>query len=70
MMEKFKEQVGKMEGNFDSSWGCDIKLNNLFFEYEKHVLSDHLLSLNHKKEGVIRMSSTNEEMKVSEHEAS
>ena len=46
-MEKFKEQVGKMEGNFDSSWGCDTKLNNLFFDYEKNVLSDHLLSLNH-----------------------
>lgn len=67
-MEKFKEQVGKMEGNFDSSWGCDTKLNNLFFDYEKNVLSDHLLSLNHQKQGLVG-GNFHEESKVSEMEA-
>ena len=30
-MDKFKEQVNKMESNFDSTWGSDTKLNEFFF---------------------------------------
>jgi hypothetical protein len=47
-MEKFKEQVVKMEKGFDSSWGSNDKLNEFFFEYERNILSDHLLSLNNE----------------------
>ena len=46
-MEKFKEQVNKNEMGFNSGWGSDSKLNQFFYDYEKNVLSDHLLSLNH-----------------------
>lgn len=35
-----------MEGGFDSGWGSNGKLNNFFFDYEKTVLTDYLLSLN------------------------
>ena len=46
-MEKFKEQVNRMELGFDAGWGSDSKLNQFFYDYEKNVLSDHLLSLGH-----------------------
>ena len=55
-MQKFKEQVVKMEDNFKSDWGSDSGLNNFFFEYEKNVLSDHLLSLNQANKGLITKS--------------
>ena len=45
-LEKFKEQVDKMESSFDTTWGSDSNLNKFFFVYEKDVLSDYLLSLN------------------------
>jgi len=45
-LEKFKEQVVKMEKSFDSGWGSNTQLNNFFFEYERNVLSDHLQALN------------------------
>lgn len=34
-----------MENNFDSSWGSNLKLNNFFFQYERDVLTSHLISL-------------------------
>jgi len=43
----FKEQVMKMEDNFDSGWGSNKRLNSFFFDYEKDCLSDYLMSLNH-----------------------
>jgi hypothetical protein len=55
-MEKFKEQVNKMELGFNSGWGSDSKLNQFFYDYEKNVLSDHLLSLNHQHKGLITKS--------------
>ena len=55
-MEKFKEQVNKMEQGFNSGWGSDTKLNQFFYDYEKNVLSDHLLSLNHQNKGLITRS--------------
>lgn len=45
-MENFRDHVLKKEAGFDSSWGSNLKLNNYFFQYERDVLSDHLLSLN------------------------
>mmetsp|Transcript_1929 Transcript_1929/g.2762 ORF Transcript_1929/g.2762 Transcript_1929/m.2762 type:complete len:184 (+) Transcript_1929:1043-1594(+) len=48
-LEKFKEQVNKMEKGFDSGWGSNMQLNNFFFEYERNVLSDHLQAINHKQ---------------------
>jgi hypothetical protein len=44
-MEKFRDHVLKLEAAFDAKWGGDPKLNNFFFQYERDVLSDHLLSL-------------------------
>jgi hypothetical protein len=55
-MELFKEQVNKNEISFNSGWGSDSKLNQYFYDYEKHVLSDHLLSLNHANKGLITRS--------------
>lgn len=55
-MENFKEQVNKMESGFNSGWGSDSKLNQFFYDYEKNVLSDHLLSLNHQTKGLITKS--------------
>jgi hypothetical protein len=47
-MEKFKDQVNRMELTFDCGWGSDSKLNQFFYDYERNVLSDHLLSLGHQ----------------------
>ena len=55
-MEKFKEQVNRMEAGFNSGWGSDTKLNQFFYDYEKNVLSDHLLSLSHTHKGLITKS--------------
>jgi hypothetical protein len=55
-MEKFKEQVNKMEIGFNAGWGSDSSLNQFFYDYEKHVLSDHLLSLSHQTKGLITKS--------------
>lgn len=53
-MEKFKEHVLRMEGSFDSGWGSNEKLNNYFFQYEKNILSHHLLSLGTQSKGLIK----------------
>jgi len=45
-----------METNFQTDWGSDSNLNQFFFEYEKNVLSDHLLSLNQANKGLITRS--------------
>jgi hypothetical protein len=55
-MEKFKLQVMQKETDFNSEWASDSNLNNFFFEYEKNVLSDHLLSLNQANKGLITRS--------------
>ena len=55
-MEKFKQQVILMETSFKSDWASDSSLNQFFFEYEKNVLSDHLLSLNQANKGLITRS--------------
>lgn len=47
-MEKFKAHVLSMEANFDGSWGSNSVLNNFFYNYEKNVLSGHLISLHHQ----------------------
>ena len=52
-MEKFRDHVLKLEAAFDSKWGSDPKLNTFFFQYERDVLSDHLLSLNMQNKGVV-----------------
>ena len=53
MLNKFKDQVDKLEGEFNNEWGCDTKLNSFFFSYEQDVLSDYLLSLNNQsKKGI------------------
>ena len=52
-LEKFREQVDKLESSFDYGWGSDPKLNAFFSNYEKDVLTDYLLSLNSEnKNGV------------------
>lgn len=53
-MEKFKEHVLRMENSFDSGWGSNEKLNNFFFQYEKDILSHHLLSLGSQSKGLIK----------------
>ena len=40
-----------MEASFDGTWGSNKTLNNFFFTYEKDVLADYLLSLNHAGRG-------------------
>jgi len=55
-MEKFKLQVMQKESDFNSEWASDANLNNFFFEYEKNVLSDHLLSLNQANKGLVTQS--------------
>jgi hypothetical protein len=42
-----------MEISFNSGWGSDSALNQFFYDYEKNVLSDHLLSLSHQTKGLI-----------------
>jgi hypothetical protein len=51
-LEKFKKHVFDMEKGFDAGWGSDSKLNQFFFQYERNVLTSHLISLNHKKSGL------------------
>lgn len=34
MLEKFKDQIDKLEMEFNNEWGCDTKLNSFFFSYE------------------------------------
>ena len=46
-MEKFKAHVLTMESSFDGTWGSNSLLNNFFYNYEKNVLSGHLISLHH-----------------------
>lgn len=53
-LENFRNQVDKMEAEFDNTWGSDTNLNNFFFDYEKDVLSDYLLSLNTENKGGIK----------------
>lgn len=53
-LENFRQQVDKMDAEFDATWGSDTKLNNFFFDYEKDVLSDYLLSLNSENKGAIK----------------
>ena len=55
-MDKFKEQVNRMELGFNSGWGSDTKLNQFFYDYEKNVLSDRLLSLGGHHKGLITKS--------------
>ena len=53
MLNKFKDQIDKLESEFNNEWGCDTKLNSFFFAYEQDVLSDYLLSLNNQsKKGI------------------
>jgi hypothetical protein len=40
-----------MENSFDGNWGSNQTLNNFFFAYEKDVLTDYLISLNHASRG-------------------
>ena len=37
-----------MESGFDAGWGSNAKLNRYFYQYEKDVLTGHLVSLQAK----------------------
>ena len=39
-----------MQQQFDGEWGSDSRLNAFFFDYEKSVLTNYLLSLQNKED--------------------
>jgi hypothetical protein len=53
-LEKFGSHVDRMDAAFNASWCSDTNLNNFFFDYEKDVLTDYLISLNNhpNKKGI------------------
>lgn len=46
---KFKELLDKLESDFDGEWSSNSSLNNFFFEYERHVQVEYLLSCKNTK---------------------
>ena len=52
LLSRFKDEVVYLEKKFNSSWGSNTALNNFFFKYEKDVMHDHLICLNHQKQEI------------------
>lgn len=47
-LSRFREQIVKMEDGYSGEWSSNKSLNNFFFEYEKQIQTDYLISTKDK----------------------